>query len=181
MIDVAAVVLGLGGVALGSASTYLQQRATVADGRRYERLVRWDRERYVAYVALCTANDRLYRAVDKQDDQGTQQPLGSVERAAALEAFDEVVRIHTEIMILYQSAEIRMAADELLSAVQALYRVAKDVSDESDRAVATSEFLTCNAARREAVSRFLAAAAEELGTRRLNPEEPPPQAQWPRS
>jgi hypothetical protein len=176
--DVVAVVVGLGGVALGSASTFLQQRITVADGRRYERLVRWDRERYIAYVALCTANDRLYRAVDKQDEQGLQERLVGLERSEALEAFDEVVRVHTEIMILYQSAELRAAADGLLTAVQALYRVAKNVSERSDRNKATSEFLKCNAVRRGAVSRFLAAAAEELGTRRLSPEEPLPQAQW---
>ena len=165
--EVIAALIGLAGVAFGSAATYLQQRATRAENWRHDRETRWDQDRRATYVRLLMATDEVYRSVDFQDEDELQMTLVGSQRSIALAASDAVYRAHTEVLLMRQSPDVQKAADKLSAATGALYeavRVAKP-GNTSERQEFTNRFRDLNSQRREARNEFLDAAARELQIR----------------
>lgn len=78
---------------------------------------------------VCTSTSRaaeeVCRAVDWQDELGLQMALVGEQRFAALSASDAVYRAHIEVLLLYQSEDVKEAADELLVAASTRYGLAR--------------------------------------------------------
>jgi hypothetical protein len=165
--EVIAALVGLLGVGVGSAKTYLQQRADRAENWRHDRETRWDQDRRAVYVRFLTDTDELYRAVDFQDEHDVQMALVGVQRSVALSASDAVYRTHAEVLLMCQTEGVEQAADKLKDAAVGLYGIAKSVTadDITQRQRLTDEFRDTDKLRRKAMKVFLAAAAKELKIR----------------
>jgi hypothetical protein len=167
--DLGSALVGLAGVAVGSLIAVVQQRFAVIDARRHERVVRWDADRRAAYLQMIDFSDQLYRALDDQDADDLQVSLTEVKDREALAASDGVYRSHNEVRLLTSSVAVGDAARALVEACSKLFEFAKTVphSDEYDQAreAATKKFFQFEEKRKTAVTVFIDAAAQELGTK----------------
>jgi hypothetical protein len=167
--DLGSALVGLAGVAVGSLIAVVQQRFAVIDARRHEQVVRWDADRRAAYLRIIDFSDQLYRALGDQDVDDLQVSLTTDKDREALVSSDGVYRSHNEVRLLTSSDTVGDAARALIDACKELYEFAKTVphsdKDVQMRDEATTKFHQFETKRKKAVTVFIDAAAQELGTK----------------